>query len=602
MEKIVHPATAALSRHIWMTRYRARGEADPEATRGRVARAVAAAEPGDAPAWAARFEALMDDWRFLPGGRILAGAGTGQRVTLFNCFVMGAIEDSLDGIFEGLKEGALTMQQGGGVGYDFSTLRPRGSRARASGAVASGPVSFMRIWDATCGELLSTGARRGAMMATVRCDHPDILEFVDAKRARGQLTRFNLSVGLTDEFMRCLESGGEWPLVFPSEALNREPGEQTVLRRWPGHDVPVPCRVVRTVPAGRLWRAIAEAAWASAEPGVLFLDRINRENNLRHSETLCATNPCGEIPLPPYGACNLGSFSLPAFVRDPFLPGARLDLDALRAGVGLAVRFLDDVIDVSGFPLPQQAAEARRARRLGLGVTGLADALLMLGLSYGSEAGREAAAGAMRLICEAAYEASAALAQERGPCPAWDREAFMDAPMLGRLPGPLRDRIATCGLRNGHLTAVAPAGTISLLAGNVSSGVEPVFEAIQRRRVVDLDGRYREFEIPDRAVAQWQALNGEQSLPPAFVTARQLSPDDHLAMQAALQPWVDAAISKTVNLPAGATPDGLADIYARAWALGLKGCTTFRPNPITGEVLSPVPEAPAVAGGPGPVG
>jgi len=593
MEKIVHPGIEALSRHIWMTRYRAGTEADPAATRRRVARAVAEAEGSDRAGWAARFEALMEGWRFLPGGRILAGAGTGQRVTLLNCFVMGVIEDSLDGIFDALKEGALTMQQGGGVGYDFSTLRPRGARARASGAVASGPVSFMRIWDATCGELLSTGARRGAMMAALRCDHPDVLEFVGAKRERGQLTRFNLSVGVTDAFMDCLAEEGDWPLVFPCESLSPGDGE-VVVRRWPGHPDAVPCRVLGRLPARRLWEAIAEAAWASAEPGVLFLDRINRENNLRGSETLCATNPCGEVPLPPYGACNLGSFNLADFVLAPFSGEARLGLARLAEDVRLAVRFLDDVIDVSRFPLPRQASEARRTRRIGLGLTGLADALVMLGLGYDSDAGRAAAASAMRTICEAAYTASAALARERGPCPAWAAGGALDAPMLGRLPGPLRADIGRHGLRNAQLTAIAPAGTISLLAGNVSSGIEPVFEVRQRRRVVGLDGRYQEFEIPDRAVAAWWAEKGRESLPPALVTARELSPEAHLAMQAALQPWVDGAISKTVNLPVDARPDAVERVYALAWSLGLKGCTTFRPNPVTGEVLSPVPEAPAV--------
>ncbi len=593
MEKIVHPGIEALSRHIWMTRYRAGGEADPGATRRRVAAAVAEAEPADREAWAARFEALMEGWRFLPGGRILAGAGTGQRVTLLNCFVMGAIADSLDGIFDALKEGALTMQQGGGVGYDFSTLRPRGARARASGAVASGPVSFMRIWDATCAELLSTGARRGAMMATLRCDHPDVLEFVGAKRQRGQLTRFNLSVGVTDAFMDCLDRAGDWLLVFPCESLRAGDGE-VVTRRWPGHAEPVACRVLGRLPARRLWEAIAGSAWASAEPGVLFLDRINRENNLRRSETLCATNPCGEVPLPPYGACNLGSFNLACYVLGPFGDAPRLDLDRLSRDAAVAVRFLDDVIDVSRFPLPRQAAEARRTRRIGLGVTGLADALVMLGLGYDSPAGREAAASAMRTICQSAYASSAALAGERGACPAWAEGGSLDAPMLARLPGPLREDIGRYGLRNAQLTAIAPAGTISLLAGNVSSGIEPVFEAHQRRRVVDLDGRYREFEIPDRAVAVWWAERGHDSLPGALVTARQLSPEAHLAMQATLQPWVDGAISKTVNLPEDAGPQEVEEIYARAWSLGLKGCTAFRPNPVTGEVLSPVPEAPAV--------
>ncbi|HSF42224.1 MAG TPA: ribonucleotide reductase N-terminal alpha domain-containing protein, partial [Thermoanaerobaculia bacterium] len=321
-------SSTKVSRHVWETRYRAGQERSLEDTWRRVAGALAAVEPRDRGAWEERFHSALRDFRFLPGGRILAGAGTPLRVTLFNCFVMGLIEDSMDGIFEALKEGALTMQQGGGVGYDFSTLRPAGTPARSVGAVASGPVSFLPVWDSMCATLLSTGARRGAMMATLRCDHPDIEAFIDAKREKGALTNFNLSVQVTDAFLAAVEQDADWPLAFPTHALGGDAGGGFVLRRWTGAAKPVPCLIFRSVPARALWDKLLRAAYEHAEPGLLFIDRINRLNNLWYREHLTATNPCGEIPLPAYGACDLGSLNLVRFVAEPFSPAARLDLDA----------------------------------------------------------------------------------------------------------------------------------------------------------------------------------------------------------------------------------------------------------------------------------
>ncbi len=336
-----------ISRLVWENKYRAEGEGGIRDTWRRVATAVAGVER-DAGAWSQRFYAILEDFKFLPGGRILAGAGTTKQVTLFNCFAMGLIEDSLDGIFQALKEGALTMQQGGGVGYDFSTLRPRGSRAKTVGGIASGPVSFMHIWDVTCGVLLSTGARRGAMMATLRCDHPDIGEFIDAKRDPNALRNFNLSVEVTDAFWDAVERDADWPLVFPEASLADGIGEGSIVRDWPGFDQPVPCRVLKTVRARELWQQMMRATYDVAEPGVLFIDRINRMNNLYYCERIYTTNPCSELPLPPYGDCNLGSINLVPFVLDPFTPKARLDLEAIAAIVPLAVRFLDDVIHTQG--------------------------------------------------------------------------------------------------------------------------------------------------------------------------------------------------------------------------------------------------------------
>lgn len=588
---------AGISRHLWETRYRHHGSGAPERgledTWRRVARALAAAErePG---LWEERFLSALRDFRFLPGGRILAGAGTPLRVTLFNCFVMGLIEDSLDGIFEALKEGALTMQQGGGVGYDFSTLRPRGTPAARAGTIASGPVSFLRVWDSMCATVLSTGARRGAMMATLRCDHPDIETFLEAKSEPGALTHFNLSVQVTDDFLKAVEADDDWPLVFPAAAHGKET-EGTILRRWTGAAGPVPCRVLRVVPARDLWEKLLRASYERAEPGVLFVDRINRWNNLWYREHLTATNPCGEIPLPPYGACDLGSLNLVRFVKKPFSPEARLDLEALAEAAAVATRMLDNVIDISGFPLERQREQARVARRIGLGLTGLADALALLGLPYGSPLAHAAAAGAMRAICHAAYRASIELAREKGSFPAFDREKYLAGSFVRALPLEIRRGIADHGIRNSHLTAIAPTGTISLLAGNVSSGLEPIFALRHRRRVLDAEGVLQEFELTDAAFALWERSHpGAQPIPGLFATARDLPPAAHLDMQAALQPYVDNAIAKTINVPAGLSFDDFRSIYERAWILGLKGVTTFRPNPVTGEVLSGLP-APAVA-------
>ncbi|MCR4333073.1 MAG: adenosylcobalamin-dependent ribonucleoside-diphosphate reductase [Sulfuricaulis sp.] len=576
----------AIARHVWATRYRYADEPGIDVTWQRVARALAAVE-AEPSVWERRFVGLLTDFRFLPGGRILAGAGTSRRVTLFNCFVMGTIEDSMDGIFEALKEGALTMQQGGGVGYDFSTLRPAGTAARQAGTIASGPVSFMHIWDSMCATVLSTGARRGAMMATLRVDHPDIETFIDAKRQPGKLTHFNCSVLLSDAFMAAVHADADWPLLFPSAALGPSGGED-IQRDWPGFEEPVPCRVFRRLRARELWEHIMRATYNHAEPGVLFVDRINQWNNLGDRERISATNPCGEIPLPPYGACDLGSINLTRFVVKAFGDTAWLDLDALGETARLATRLLDNVIDVSQFPLLAQAEQARGSRRLGLGITGLADALIMLGLHYDSDAARERAREAMATITHMAYRASIELAREKRPFPFFDKARFLDRPFIRALPGDIRTGIARDGIRNSHLTAIAPTGSISLLAGNVSSGIEPVFRHELCRPVLTGDGRRESFLVQDDAWRRWQVEHPDGSLPPAFVEAEELAPEAHLAMQAALQPYVDSAISKTINVPESMPFADFKAIYQRAFELGLKGCTTYRPNPVTGRLLQDV--------------
>jgi ribonucleoside-diphosphate reductase alpha chain len=580
---------AEISRHIWETKYRYRTRDRQERTIAdswrRIAHALAAVEPKNAATWEERFFTLLEGFRFLPGGRIQAGAGAERNVTLFNCFVMGTIEDSIPGIFRALEEGAVTMQQGGGIGYDFSTLRPRGAQAKGTGAIASGPVSFMQVWDAMCGTILSTGARRGAMMATLRCDHPDIEEFITAKQQAGQLRRFNLSVQITDAFMTAVRADAAWPLVFPAAGLNDD--GDTVLRQWSGTAEPVPCRVVRRLCARELWERIMRATYDYAEPGVLFIDRINQLNNLWYREHISATNPCGEIPLPPYGACDLGSVNLTRFVRAPFTPQAQLDTEALAETTRLAVRLLDNVIDASRFPLPQQAESARSSRRIGLGITGLADALVMLGLRYESDRSFALGAEVMRLICHTAYRTSIALAEEKGSFAFFDRDKYLQGAFVQSLPDDIRTGIASHGIRNSHLIAIAPTGTISLLAGNVSSGLEPIFAASYVRKVLSEDGKPKEFILTDYALALWRRTTGLTTRAPnGFVTASELPMRAHLDMQAALQPFVDNSISKTINVPQDYPFSDFRQIYDLAYDKGLKGCTIFRPNPVTGTVLS----------------
>lgn len=570
--------TAPIAEQIWDMKYRlktpdgAAVDATVEDSWRRVAAALAAVEaPERQAALSAEFEQALADFRFLPAGRILSGAGADRTVTLFNCFVMGTVPDSLSGIFEHLREAALTMQQGGGIGYDFSTIRPRGAPVVGVGADASGPLSFMVVWDAMCRTIMSAGARRGAMMATLRCDHPDIEDFVEAKRDPARLRNFNLSVLATDAFMEAVEADGPWDLRFDG-------------------------RIFRTIRARALWDAIMRATYDVAEPGVIFIDRINALNNLRYCETISATNPCGEQPLPPYGACLLGSINLARLVRDPFGEAAALDEDALERLTATAVRMMDNVVDASRFPLPAQAEEARAKRRIGLGVTGLADALLMVGARYGSDAAVAMTDRWLGLISRAAYRASARLAAEKGPFPLYDRDAILAAPHVAALDAETRALIGAHGLRNALLTSIAPTGTISLYAGNVSSGIEPIFAASYLRKVLLKDGTRAEEEVVDYAVAEWRRLRGADApLPDWFADAQSLSPAEHVAMQAAAQRHVDSSISKTINVPADIAFEAFKDVYAQAYALGCKGCTTYRPNAVTGSVLSVTPDAPAAA-------
>ena len=557
---------AAIAEQIWDMKYRLKTvdgtpiDASVEDSWHRVARALAVVEK-DPAEWEDKFYAALDGFKFLPAGRITAGAGTGRSVTLFNCFVMGTVPDDMGGIFDGLKEAALTMQQGGGIGYDFSTIRPRGAEVKGVAADASGPLSFMDVWDAMCRTIMSAGSRRGAMMATMRCDHPDIEAFIAAKKDPARLRMFNLSVLITDPFMAAVKADGAWNLVFDG-------------------------RIYRTVQARDLWNTIMRNTYDFAEPGVIFIDRINAANNLNYCETIAATNPCGEQPLPPYGACLLGSINMPTLITGAFTRDAKLDLNALDDLVRTAVRMMDNVVDASRFPLPQQAAEAQAKRRIGLGVTGLADALLMLGQRYGTVDAARQAEDWMHAIARAAYLASVDLAREKGAFPLFDADKFLASGNMQQMDDDVRAAIRNHGIRNALLTSIAPTGTISLYAGNVSSGIEPVFAYAYTRKVLQKDGSRTEEEVVDYAVRLWREIHGDAELPDYFVNAQTLPPLDHVRMQAAAQKWVDSSISKTINCPEDISFDDFAEVYMAAWDQGCKGCTTYRPNAVTGSVLT----------------
>ena len=563
-----------ISRQIWDMKYRLKQpdgtpvDGDIASTWARVALAAARAEaPENQRDAALKFAGALAGHKFLPAGRILAGAGADRSVTLFNCFVMGAIPDSMDGIFSGLREAALTLQQGGGIGYDFSTLRPKGSVVKGVGADASGPVSFMEVWDAMCRTIMSAGSRRGAMMATLSCDHPDIEDFIDAKRESGRLTMFNLSVLVSDAFMDAVKRDADWDLKFDG-------------------------KVYRALKARELWDRITRATYDYAEPGVIFIDRINAQNNLGYCETIHATNPCGEQPLPPYGACLLGSINLAQLVKNPFGADAALDEEELARLTTTAIRFLDDIIEVSRFPLPEQQAEAKAKRRIGLGVTGLADALIYCRTRYGSPESIALIERWLKVLSHAAYRVSAELAKEKGAFPLFDAHEFLKRPHIMALPEDIRVQIAAHGIRNGLLTSIAPTGTISLFAGNVSSGIEPVFAYSYTRKILKADGTRIEEEVSDAAYRKFRAMFGaDTALPDYFVTAQDLSPQDHLAVQAAAQKYIDSSISKTINVPVDISFDAFKDVYRHAYEMGCKGCTTYRPSEARGSVLA-VPAKP----------
>ena len=576
------PFTEAVSEHIWRTRYQwsddgRATEPSIESTWDRVALAVSGAEALHRHAWRERFRAILGDFRFLPGGRILAGAGTSRRVTLFNCFAQGTIEDSVSGIFSALRESMVTLQAGGGLGLDFSTLRPAGAAAASSGGVASGPLSYMQVWESAISVLETGNLRRGAMMATLRCDHPDVEAFVEAKRTPGALPHFNLSVLVSDDFLRASEQDAAWPLVFPLGDHPVPVGGEVCERTWPGSNLPQRCLVHRRVPARALWQRLLQAQHDSAEPGVLFIERINRANNLWYCEQLSTTNPCGEVPLPPNGCCNLGSLNLTRFVQHPFSEHPSVDFGALKAVTAVATRFLDNIHDVSLYPLKAQERVAHASRRIGLGVTGLADMFAMLGLRYGSPSSIELTRAILRAVRDTAYRSSIDIAREKGSFPAFDKARLGASPFVLDLPRYIQDAIAQHGLRNSHLLAVAPAGSISLLANNVSPGIEPILALEGSRRVRAADGQAVVFPVVDHAWRHYRALHGAQAAQPDyFVQASEVDADDQLALMSTAQSYMDSAISKSLYLPKVTSVQAIELDLLRAQELGLKGCAVVR--------------------------
>jgi ribonucleoside-diphosphate reductase alpha chain len=587
-----------ISAEVLIEKYAKGGEDSVAAVHARVAHALAAAEaPAVRRHWEARFaEALAAG--FVPAGRIQSAAGTGLTATLINCFVQPVgdsitqSEDGHPGIYVALAESAETMRRGGGVGYDFSRIRPRGAWVDSTQSSASGPVSYMQVFDRSCETVESAGSRRGAQMGVLRIDHPDIEEFIHAKD-RGDLKNFNLSVGVSDAFMRAVQDDGDVELVHKAEPGPAIKAAGAYARSGPnGHQW-----VYRRVKARALWDQIMLSTYDHAEPGVLFIDAIQRDDNLGYCETITCTNPCGEQPLPPYGCCCLGSIDLTRFVRRPFEGDARFDEAAFVPVVHTAVRMLDNVLDISVWPLPQQHEEAQRKRRVGLGFTGLGDALVMLGLRYDSEPARRQAARIAEVMRDAAYEASVELARERGAFPLFNADLYLaGGTFAARLPAGLRERIRAHGLRNSHLISIAPTGTISLaFADNASNGIEPAFSwtYLRKKRAPDgQGGGFKEYAVEDHAWRLYRHLRGADApLTPAFVTALEMSAQDHAAMVAAVAPFVDSAISKTVNVPADYPYEDFKDLYLQAWQSGLKGLATYRPNAVLGSVLSVAPSA-----------
>ena len=582
--------TQPISQDVLREKYLKAGETDAEDVYRRVARALASVEP---EAQRAHHEALFLanlHAGAIGAGRIMSAAGTQIQATLINCFVQpvgdciqGMDDEGYPGIYEALREAAETMRRGGGVGYDFSRIRPRGADVKGTASMASGPCSYINVFDQSCATVESAGARRGAQMGVLRIDHPDVLEFITAKRTPGRWNNFNVSVGMSDVFMQALLEDQPWELVHkaaPGAAILADGGFQRPDGLW----------VYRTLAARELWDTVMQSAYDFAEPGILFLDHINQDNNLRYCESISATNPCGEQPLPPYGCCDLGPIILTRFVRHPFGFGgaAVFDVKAFEASVAIQVRALDNVLDLTFWPLPQQREEAAAKRRIGVGFTGLGNALTMLCLRYDSAEGRAQAAHIAEHLMVAAYSASIALAREKGAFPRFDADGYLTpGTFASRLPQPLQTAIRAHGIRNSHLLSIAPTGTVSLaFADNASNGIEPAFSWVYRRKKREADGSTTEYAVEDHAWRLYRELGGDVAqLPDYFVSALEMPATEHIAMMQNVQPFVDTAISKTVNVPADYPYADFKDLYLQAWRVQLKGLATYRPNSILGSVM-----------------
>ena len=538
--------TLPLSQEIDEMKYRQDGETFDDKVQ-RIAAALSDSEEHQM-----LFLDILGEQRFLPAGRVQSAIGSKRITTAYNCFVSGIIEDSMSSIMEKANEAAETMRRGGGIGYDFSRIRPRGDLIKSLDSKSSGPISFMGIFDAVCKTIASSGHRRGAQMGVLRVDHPDIGEFIRAKRDSSSLTGFNVSVGITDEFMNCVQNNTPFDLVFEG-------------------------KVYDSIDASALWDEIMLSTWDWAEPGVLFIDRINEQNNLWYCEEITTTNPCGEQPLPPYGACLLGSFNLTKYVialgsLDPEADKRIIeehgrwgfDFAQFKRDIPQVVRAMDNVIDRTIYPLKEQEDEAKNKRRMGLGVTGLANAGELLGYSYGSPEFLEWAEGVFKLLRNGCYRASADLAEEKGAFPLYDSR-WLQSGFAKTLPYKLRRRIKQNGIRNSHLTSIAPTGTISLVADNISGGIEPSFSTGYDRTIQTFDGPKIE-RVEDYASARGATVR----------TANSLSTTEHLDVLALAQHYVDSACSKTINVGDEVTYAEFKNIYETAWQQGVKGCTTFR--------------------------